>query len=95
LVKTFAVQLASKLAKRYPPALDREAGRRPSVNRLTRIVEETCEQAVAFKVEHNLRWLGKARLGNEFRWALAELGYSKEFTEFATEAVIVHLSRSA
>lgn len=94
-VKEFAVQLADKLAKRYPPALDCEPGRRPSVNRLTRIVEEACQQAVEFKAEQKLGWLGKARLGNEFRWALAELGYSKEFTDFATEAVVVYLTRGS
>jgi len=93
-IKAFAAQLADKLAKRYPPALDCEPGRRPSVNRLTRIVEETCQQAVEFKTEQKLGWIGKARLGNEFRWALAERGYSKEFTDFATEAVVVYLTRS-
>lgn len=93
-VKTFAADLAGKLAKRYPPALDCEPGRRPSVNRLTRIVEETCKQAVDFKAEQKLGWLGQARLGNEFRWSLTELGYSKEFVDFATEAVVVYLTRA-
>ncbi len=92
-IKLFATQLADRLAKRYPPALDCEPGRRPSVNRLTRIVEETCQQAVEFKVERKLGWLGQARLGNEFRWALTELGYTKEFIDFATEAVVVYLTR--
>ncbi|NJK42488.1 MAG: hypothetical protein HC937_01785 [Aquincola sp.] len=37
--------------------------------------------------------MGKAKLGNAFRWELTELGYRKDFVELATEAVIVYLSR--
>ena len=39
-IDTFAKSLADEIAKRYPPALDQEPGKRPSVNRLTRIIEE-------------------------------------------------------
>lgn len=92
-IAKFATDLAARLARRYPPELDAQPGRRPSVNRLTRIVEEACAQVVAFQAEHKLSWLGKARLGNSFCWELTELGYTKEFVDFATEAVIVHLSQ--
>ncbi len=90
---TFAQLLAGSLTKRYAPELDVQVGKRPSAARLTRIVEDTCTKAVAFKKEKNLGWFGRARLANEFRWALTELGYSKEFVEFATEAVTVYLHR--
>lgn len=92
-LKNFAVDLAAQLAKRYPPALDSQVGKRPSVNRLTRITEDACVKAVNFHDAHELGWFSRARLGNHFRWALTELGYTKEFVDFATEAVIVHLSR--
>jgi hypothetical protein len=92
-IDAFAEALAGDIAKRYPPALDQQPGKRPSVNRLTRIVEDACERAVAFRAEHRLGWLGKARLANAFRWALTDLGYQKDFVEFTTEAVVVHLSR--
>ena len=92
--KNFANQLAQNLAKRYPPELDMQPGKRPSVNRLTRIMEETCEKAVKFRDENRLGWFANARFGNEFRWSLSEMGYSKEFVEFATEALIVYLSRN-
>lgn len=94
-VSEFATELAQNIAKRYPPALDMDPGKRPSVNRLTRIMEDTCAKAVEFRQTHHLGWLGKARLGNAFRWELVELGYRKEFVDFATEAVIVHLSKAA
>lgn len=94
-IQAFARDLAGRVAKRYPAELDQQAGKRPSVNRLTRIMEDTCAGAVEFSQQHKLGWLGKARLGNAFRWELTELGYTEAFVEFATEAVVVHLSRKA
>jgi hypothetical protein len=94
-IGAFAKELAEKLARRYPPELDQNPGRRPSVKRLTRIVEDTCNEAVEFRQQQRLGWLGKARLGNAFRWELVERGYSKEFVDFATEAIVVYVSRKA
>ena len=91
--KEFAADLAKQISRRYPPALDSQPGRRPSVNRLTRIIEEACERAAEFNATNKLGWFTKAVFGNSFRWELTELGYSKEFVDFATEAVIVQLSR--
>lgn len=92
-VKTFARSLAQDIGKRYPPALDQQPGKRPSVNRLTRIMEDACQKAMTYQQEQRLGWLGKAQLGNSFRWELTEMGYQKDFVDFATEAVVVHLSR--
>jgi hypothetical protein len=92
-IKAFANELASQLARRYPPEIDRRQGSRPSVNRLTRIMEDACARAVDYQQEHRLGWLGKSRLGNDFRWALRDLGYTDQFVDFATEAVVIHLSR--
>jgi hypothetical protein len=92
-VAEFAKSLATDIAKRYPPNLDQDPSKRPSVNRLTRIVEDACQKAVEFQASHKLGWYGKAKLGNAFRWELVELGYGKEFVDLATEAVVVHVSR--
>lgn len=93
-IRSFAKSLAADVSKRYPPHLDKEPGKRPSVNRLTRIMEDTCKKAALFQSEHGLGWMGKARLSNAFSWELRELGYQKDFVDFATEAVVVHLSRN-
>ncbi len=93
-VQVFAGELAASVAKRYPPTLDGRVEKRPSVNRLTRIMEETCAKAVEYQQEHKLGWLSKARLGNAFRWELAERGYTKEFVDLATEALVVSLTKS-
>jgi hypothetical protein len=92
-VANFAEGLATQIQKRYPPELDNTPSKRPSVNRLTRIIEDACIKASEFGTQKQLGWLGKARLGNHFRWKLTEAGYRKEFVDFATEAVIVHISR--
>lgn len=92
-IEDFAKSLAQDIARRYPPALDREPGKRPSVNRLTRIVEDACAKVVEFQATHRLGWFGKAKLGNKFRWILTEMGYQRDFVDLATEAVIVHLGR--
>jgi hypothetical protein len=94
-VNDFARSLADTIAKRYPPALDQDPAKRPSVNRMTRIIEDACRQAVEFNADRRLGWLGKARLGNAFRWELVELGYRKEFVDMATEAIVVYVSRGA
>jgi hypothetical protein len=94
-VSVFAKSLAEEVAKRYPPALDAQPGKRPSINRMTRIIEDACAKASEFGSANRLGWLGKARLGNAFRWELVALGYQKDFVEVATEAVVVHLSRKA
>ena len=47
-----------------------------------------------FQQEHRLGWIGKASLGNSFRWELREMGYQKDFIDLATEAVVVHISKA-
>jgi hypothetical protein len=94
-IAPFAKSLAEDIAKRYPPALDQQPGKRPSVNRLTRIIEDATQKVVEFQQQHRLGWYGKAKLGNSFRWELVALGYQKDFVEVATEAVVIHLSRGA
>ena len=92
-ISSFAKELTTKLIKRYSPTVDQQANKKPSVNRLTRIVEETLNAAVEFKQTHSLGWLGKSKLANEFRWALTDAGYTKEFVDFATEAMVVYLNQ--
>lgn len=94
-VEEFAKSLAEDIAKRYPASVDQNPKLQPSANRLTRIIEDACARAVEFKTEHKLGVVGKAKLGNAFRWELDSRGYRKEFIDFATEAIVVHISRKA
>lgn len=92
-VDAFAKTLALDLAKRYPPGLDKGGERKLSQKRLTAILEETYNKAIAFKNEHKLGVYKKARLGNTFRWELQELGYSEKFVDTATEGLVVYVAR--
>jgi hypothetical protein len=91
-VDTVAKELAQSVAKRYPPALDNTAEKKISVNRITKVLEETFARAAKFKTEKKLGVYGKARLGNTFRWELKELGYSEKFVEIATEGLLVYIT---
>jgi hypothetical protein len=94
-ITAFAKDLAAKVVKRYPPALDVNPAKRVSENRLTRVLEETLAQAVEFQQKHKLGALGKAKLGNEFRWQLKDLGYSDAFIDVATEGLMVYITRGS
>jgi hypothetical protein len=93
-VDEFAKSLAQELAKRYPPAMDKEGERKLSQKRLTAILEDTYAKAVDFRQQHKLGVYKKARLGNTFRWELQEMGYSEKFVETATEGLIVYITRN-
>ena len=92
-VTEFAKGLAQDVAKRYPPAIANNPAQIVSQKRLTSILEEAFVRAAEFKSEHKLGWYKKAKLGNEFRWELKELGYDKQFVEVATEGLIVYITR--
>jgi hypothetical protein len=94
-INSFARELADTLAKRYPPALDVNPERKISANRLTKVLEDTFGRAVEFQREHRLGLFGKAKLGNEFKWQLKELGYTEKFIEVATEGLMVYITRGA
>ena len=94
-ITEFAKDLAGNLAKRYPPALDVNPEKKISQARLTKVLEETLVQAVEFQRSHKLGTLGKAKLGNEFKWQLKELGYTENFVDVATEGLMVYITRGA
>ena len=94
-INAFAKDLAGNLAKRYPPALDVNPEKKISQARLTKVLEETLVQAVEFQREHKLGMFGKAKLGNEFKWQLKELGYTEKFIEVATEGLMIYITRGA
>lgn len=89
----FAKSLAESVVKRYPPALETSEQKKISVNRVTKILEDTFQKAVAYNADRKLGVYKKARLGNTFRWELKDRGYSEKFVEVATEGLIVYLSR--
>jgi len=92
-VTEFAKILAKDVAKRYPPAIANNPAQMVSQKRLSGILEEAFTRAAEFNRENKLGWFKKAKLGNEFRWELKELGYDQKFIEVATEGLIVYVTR--
>jgi len=94
-VTDFAKTLAQDIAKRYPPAIANNPAQMVSQKRLSSILEEAFVRAAEFNLENKLGWYKKAKLGNEFKWELKEIGYDEKFIDVATEGLIVYLTRGA
>ena len=85
--------LLNELMRRYPPSMAAGEGRRLSQQAVTNILESVINKAVHKSKEWNLGVVGKAQLGNRFKWALKEKGYPDKFIDIVTEALIVYTTR--
>lgn len=94
-VDEFAKELASAVAKRFPPALEKSPERRVSPNRITKVLEDALEKAEEYGKSKRLGAYKKARLANSFKWELKDLGYSDKFVEVATEGLVVYVTRGS
>jgi hypothetical protein len=88
LPQQFALKMAEKVERQFPPKSEPQLAKKGAQRRLEGVLQPIMNDLVGFQREHQLGWIGKARLGNAFRWALAEKGYSKEFVEALTEGVV-------
>ena len=88
LPQQFALQLAEKVERQFPPKSEPQLVKKGVQRRLEGVLQPIMNDLVSFQKEHQLGWIGKARVGNAFRWALTEKGYSKEFVEALTEGVV-------
>ena len=94
LPQHFALQLAEKVERQFPPKSEPQLGKKGVQRRLEGVLNPILDDLVSFQKQHQLGWIGKARVGNAFRWALTEKGYSKEFVEALTEGVVRTISSS-
>jgi hypothetical protein len=82
------------VARRYPPAIANNPAQMVSQQRLSSILDDVFARAVSYSRENQLGWYKRAKLGNDFRWELRELGYDDEFVDAATEGLILHVTRA-
>jgi hypothetical protein len=92
--KEFATAMVEKIARQFPPESEAQLAKKGAQRRLESILEHIMKDLDAFQGEARLGWIGKARLGNEFRWSLTERGYSKNFAEALTEGIIKRIAAS-
>jgi hypothetical protein len=89
-----AKSLAQDVDRHYPPAIANNPLQMVSQQRLSRILDDVFAQAANFSRENKLGWYKKAKLGNDFRWELSELGYDEKFVSAATEGLILCVTRN-
>ena len=94
LPKTFALQIAEKIERQFPPKSEPLLAKKGAQRRLEGVLQPIMNDIVTFQKEQKLGWIGKARVGNAFRWALTDKGYSKEFVEALTEGVVRTIATS-
>ena len=90
-IQDFATKVADEIVRKLPP--NTRLTREPSAARISTVLELAFKKSNAFIQENDLGILGKARLGNSFRWALKERGYNDDFIYVATEGLLVLSSK--
>jgi len=86
-IDEFAQLIAAELFKRVPPAtLDSHT--KKAAERLRNTHEAIFARAGKFARTHKLNVYKKARLGNQFRWALKEAGFPREFVDAWTYELV-------
>ena len=88
-----AEKLAAMLGKKLPTSVLNNPKRKLSPGRVSSILEEIFAEAVQFRVDHKLGFISRAKLGNDFRWKLKDMGYAPDFIDVATEGLLVYVSR--
>lgn len=84
--------LAGKISLSYPPNVEAKLKVQGGRKRLAGVLGPILEDITKYQTEEKMGWIRKARFGNEFRWKLAEIGYTEAFVEALTEGVVTHLS---
>lgn len=88
----FAETMVEKIVRQFPPASEPQLAKQGARRRLEGVLEHIMSDLDAFQEEMQLGWIGKARLGNAFRWKLSDRGYSKQFVEALTEGIVRHIA---
>ena len=91
-VDTFAKSMAEGVTRRYPPVIANNPEQTVPPQRVSEILEIAYSGASRFQQESQLGLLGRAKLGNAFKWELREIGYEERFVGLATEKLIEHLT---
>ena len=93
-IDDFAKTLADELANRFPVSLEPGTGKK-APDKMLRAFNHLATLALAFRKENGLGVYGKARLLRGVGEALRANGYSTEFVEAATSALLKTLAGRA
>jgi hypothetical protein len=93
-IDEFARSIAAELVKRVAPA-SLETRDEKAAKRLKNTHQAVFSRAEQFARTHRLNVYKKARLGNQFRWALKEAGYPAEFVQSWTYELVTLITLRA
>jgi len=87
-VDELAAAIAAELVKRVPPSA-LEARTKKAAERIRNTHDAVFARAGKYARTHKLNFYKRARLGNQFQWALKEAGYPPEFVESWTYELVI------
>lgn len=93
--KALAQEMLSKLESQLTPDMFAGQAKLLSVNKVTRLLEQSYRLAEAHQRERRPGFVKRAALANQFKWALLDKGYPKEFVDVAVEGLVVALAKIA
>lgn len=91
--KELAHNLVENLCKELPPAIMDTKRKLLSVNKITRLLENTYQAVEAYQKEKKLGFFKRAIFANSFKWELRTKSYPEDFISLATEGLLVALSK--
>ncbi|MCZ2496922.1 hypothetical protein GN316_09145 [Xylophilus sp. Kf1] len=91
--KEFAATLANALAQDLPPKFMNDPGKKLSVNKITRSLERTYQNAAQQNSASPMGFFRRSIFANAFKWQLSEKGYTDAFIDLAVEGMIVELNK--
>lgn len=93
-VDELARAIAAELGKRVPPSTLPAKDKKTAI-RLRNTHDAVFARAGKFARTHKLNVYKKARLGNQFRWALKDAGYPPDFVESWTYELVTLIALSS
>jgi hypothetical protein len=82
-VDALTKRMVDDMIERIPPAYF-DSGSRKAESKKDRTHDLVLRQAAEFARDHKLNVYTKARLANNFKWALLDAGYPKDFVDRMT-----------
>lgn len=87
-----ALSLVATVSERLTPAASSQLHRAGTRKKAVSSVQTIASRAAAFAQAHQMSSLAKASFANRIKWGVRDLGYSEEFVDMVTVAVVMSIS---
>ncbi len=89
----FALELAQDFITGFPNDAAHSVPNKKNKIKLNKTIDKLSVKATAFAKDNKLGVYSKARIGNQFMWALKEQNYDEKFIDEITKDLIATLGR--